>query len=395
LMELAHRHALKKVFLHFIADGQDMPAKDALHVLTTLEPVLKKTATRIASIQGRSFAMDRILNWKLTQRVWQAVVEGDVTVIENVRQYIEESYEKGITDYALEPATVIENGKPIGVVQNNDAIVFFDFRNDRVRQLAIPFTYPETFSDFEMIRRPKNLKVVTMTRYSDAFTVPIAYPALEIPQTLGEVVSRAGFSQWRIAEKEKEAHVTNFFNGGRIVPFEREQRCIVPSRFMRGNQYLVHPEMSAQKIVDALLERIDDDARLYIVNIANPDMIGHTGNLEATKRALGVTDACIGQVVERIATRTDTAILVTSDHGNAEELIDPLTGGEDTQHSTRSVPALFIVPHLRKENDTTDLEALAQEPVIGTLIDVAPTILELLGIDKPSEMTGSKLIVLE
>ena len=394
-MELAHRHALKKIFLHFIADGQDMPAKDAIHVLATLEPSMKKIGVQIASIQGRSFAMDRVLNWKLTQRVWQAVVEGSAPSIESVADYIQENYEKDITDYALEPATVTRERTPVGVVHDNDAVIFFDFRNDRVRQLARPFIYAETFTDFDTERRPKNLKVVTMTRYDDEFTVPVAYPALEIPQTLGEVVSRAGFSQWRIAEKEKEAHVTNFFNGGRILPFGGEQRSIAPSRFMRGEQYLVHPEMSAQKVVDSFLEHLDDDARLYVVNIANPDMIGHTGNLEATKRALGVTDNCISQIYERIQKREDVALIITADHGNAEELIDPLTGGEDTQHSTRAVPVVFVVPHLVTEDTQKDLTVLAQTSVGGTLIDIAPTLLELLGISQPVEMTGSKLIMME
>ncbi len=393
LMELAHRHGIQRVFVHFIADGQDMPPKDAINVLHTLEPFMKKFGVRIASVQGRSYAMDRILNWPLTQRVWQAVVQGTAPAIADAGQYIEESYAKGVTDYALEPVTVSADGKPIGVVQDNDAFIFFDFRNDRVKQLAKPFIYTEMFDDFDPGRRPKNLKVVTMTKYAEDFPAPFAYPAPDLPHTLGQVVSDLGHKQWRIAEKEKEAHVTNFFNGGRILPFKHEERAIVTSRQMKGKEYLEHPEMSAQKIVDVVKANADDEARLYVINFANPDMIGHAGNLEATVKAIAVTDECLKQIIEPMRGRTDTAIIITADHGNAEELLDPLTGGEDTQHSTRNVPAIFIVPELAGKGDPQkNLEALSSEAPIGTLVDIAPSVLYLLGMNKPDEMTGSRLI---
>lgn len=396
LLELGHRHGIKKLFVHFIADGQDMPPKDAINVLHTLEPFLKKTGARVASMQGRSFAMDRVLNWKLTEQVWRAVVLGDAPGVPDAAKYVEESYAKGVTDYSIEPVTVVDGSAPVGAVQDNDAFVFFDFRNDRVKQLATPFIYAETFKDFEPVRRPKNLKVVTMTKYAEDFTVPAAYPAPDLPKTLGEVVSTSGFRQWRIAEKEKEAHVTNFFNGGRIKAFGLEERVIVSSRQMKGHEYLEHPEMSAQKIVDTVLEKIVDDARLYVINFANPDMIGHAGNLEATIKAIRVTDDCLKQLVERLKERPDTAVIITADHGNAEELFDPLTGGEDTQHSTRNVPALFIAAELAGKGDSAkNLEALAEEAPIGTLVDIAPSVLYLMGIEKPVEMTGSRLVTVE
>jgi 2,3-bisphosphoglycerate-independent phosphoglycerate mutase len=395
ILDLAHRYGLKRVFAHFIADGQDMPPKDAINVLHALDPFLKRAGARIASVQGRSYAMDRVLNWKLTERVWHAVVLGDASGIADPAQYIEESYAKGLNDYSLEPVTVVEDGKPVGAVQDNDAFLFFDFRNDRVRQLATPFIYAETFKEFDPVRRPKNLQVVTMTKYAEEFTVPAAYPVPDLPKTLGEIVSDAGFHQWRIAEKEKEAHVTNFFNGGRIRAFEREGRVIVSSRPMRGHEYVEHPEMSAQKIVDTVLEKASDDARLYVINFANPDMIAHTGNLEASVRAIKVTDDCLKQLIEPLRARPDTAIIVTADHGNAEELLDPLTGGEDTQHSTRNVPAVFVVPELAGKGEAgKNLETLAEDAPIGTLVDIAPSALYLLGLDKPQEMTGSRLIAL-
>lgn len=393
LLELAHRHGLKKIFIHFTADGQDMPPQDALNVLTLLKPFMKKSGARIASMQGRSYAMDRVLNWALTERVWHAVVLGDAPGISDPETHLKEEYAKGITDYALDPTTVMEGGKPIGAVQDNDAFIFFDFRNDRVRQLATPFIFADTFSEFDPVRRPQNLKVAIMTRYAEEFKVPIAYTAPDLSNTLGETISRAGIGQWRIAEKEKEAHVTNFFNGGRILAFENEQRLIASSRKMKGPEYLEHPEMSIDKIVDAVLERADDAARLYIINIANPDMIAHTGNLEATMKSITITDDALKRLIEPLRAHPDVAVIITSDHGNAEELLDPLTGGEDTQHSTRNVPAVFVAAGLESLGDEhKSLESLAHESPIGTLVDIAPSVLYLLDIEKPNEMTGSRLI---
>ncbi len=393
LMEMAQRKGLKNIFVHFIADGQDMPPKDAMSVLKMLAPFLKKTGARIASLQGRSYAMDRVLNWKLTERVWHSVVLGDAPAISDPATYLEEVYAKGFNDYSVEPATIVEHGAPIGPVQDNDALIFFDFRNDRVRQLATPFVFADSFKEFEPVRRPKNLKVVTMTKYTEEFSVPIAYPTPDLTDTLGEVISRAQIKQWRIAEKEKEAHVTNFFNGGRIKSFELEERIIASSRKMKGAEYLEHPEMSVDAIVDAVLEHANDDARLYVINFANPDMIAHTGNLAASTQAMTITDDALKRMLEPIRARSDSAIIITADHGNAEELIDPLTGGEDTQHSTRNVPAIFIVPGLEHEQDLQrNLEALAQESPVGTLVDIAPSALYLLGIEQPKEMTGSRLI---
>jgi 2,3-bisphosphoglycerate-independent phosphoglycerate mutase len=394
LLELAHRHRIAKIFVHFIADGQDMPPQDAVNVLHTLKPFLEKSGARIASVTGRSYAMDRVLNWALTERVWHAAALGDAPAIGEPEAYIKAAYEKGMTDYSIEPATVVAGGAPIGPLQDNDAFVFFDFRNDRVKQLATPFIMAD-FNSFDRVRTPKNVKVVSMTKYAEEFTVPVAYPAPVLPNTMGEVVAAKGWKQWRIAEKEKEAHVTSFFNGGRITAFPGEERAVASSRMMKGKEYIEHPEMSAQNIVDAVIEKAKDDAHAYIINFANPDMIAHVGNLEATKKAMSVTDDCIRQLVEALSKDPTNAIIITADHGNAEELLDPLTGGEDTQHSTRTVPAIFIVPELRGTGEVgNSLEQLAQQAPIGTLVDIAPTALYLLGVEKPQEMTGSRLVSL-
>jgi 2,3-bisphosphoglycerate-independent phosphoglycerate mutase len=278
-------------------------------------------------------------------------------------------------------------------VQDNDAIIFFDFRNDRVRQLTAPFILGDGFESFDRVRTPKNVKVVTMTKYAEKYTVPVAYPAPELSRTLGQVIADSGWAQWRIAEKEKEAHVTNFFNGGRILPFTGEQRDIVSSRKMKGKEYVEHPEMSAHEIVTSVRSKMNDDAKLLVINFANPDMIAHTGDLPATEQAVTVVDGCLKELMEQILADAGNGVIITADHGNAEELIDPLTGGGDTQHSTRNVPAIFIAPELKGKGDASkNLEMLANEAPIGTLVDVAPSALGMLGAQKPPEMTGSRLI---
>jgi 2,3-bisphosphoglycerate-independent phosphoglycerate mutase len=393
LLELAQKRKISRIFVHFIADGQDMPPQDGINVMKTLRPYLEKAGGRIASVQGRSFAMDRVDNWTLTERVWHASVLGDAPAIADPEQYLRDAYAKGGTDYSVQPATVQSDGKSVGPVQDNDAIIFFDFRNDRVRQLTAPFILGDGFESFDRVRTPKNVKVVTMTKYAEKYTVPVAYPAPELSRTLGQVIADSGWAQWRIAEKEKEAHVTNFFNGGRILPFTGEQRDIVSSRKMKGKEYVEHPEMSAHEIVTSVRSKMNDDAKLLVINFATPDMIAHTGDLPATEQSVTVVDGCLKELMEQILADAGNGVIITADHGNAEELIDPLTGGGDTQHSTRNVPAIFIAPELKGKGDASkNLEMLANEAPIGTLVDVAPSALGMLGAQKPPEMTGSRLI---
>ena len=393
LLELAQRQKIEHVFVHFIADGQDMPPRDGINVMATLRPYLEKASAHIASVTGRSYAMDRVNNWPLTEKVWHAIVLGDAPAIPDAEGYIRDCYARKENDYSIAPATVVEDGKAVGPVQENDAVIFYDFRNDRVRQLASPFIIGAEFDSFQRIRPPKNVRVVTMTKYAENFDVPVAYPAPDLPRTLGQVIADVGMTQWRIAEKEKEAHVTNFFNGGRILPFNGERRDIVLSRMMKGKEYLEHPEMSARAIVSAVKDKLSDDARLYVINFANPDMIGHTGDRAATVKAVRVVDECLKELVEPIRADTRNAVIITADHGNAEELIDPLTGEGDTQHSARNVPAIFISADLQgKGNADMDLERLSYEAPIGTLVDIAPSALSMMGIEKPAEMTGSHLI---
>ena len=369
LMEMAHRNGVEKIFIHFVADGQDMPPQDGVHVLETLKPYMQKANARIASVQGRSYAMDRVDNWALTEQVWHAVVLGDAPSIINPEAYLRESYANRETDYSVKPATVTDGGKPVGVVADGDAFIYYDFRNDRARQITAPFALGDAFTSFDRVRTPRNVHIATMAKYADEYTVPFAYTAADLTGTLGQIISEKGWKQWRIAEKEKEAHVTNFFNGGRISAFPHEQRDIVSSRKMKGEEYLV--------------------------NFANPDMIAHTGDFNSTVKAIKVTDDSLKSLLKEILRDKTNAAVITADHGNAEELIDPLTGGKDTQHSTRNVPAIFIIPGLEKsEGSGKSLSTLAGEAPIGTLVDIAPSTLYLLGLEEAEEMTGSRLISL-
>ncbi len=390
LMQFATRQGLVPA-VHVITDGQDMPPQSAVASLRKLQDIMTTAPAILATISGRTYAMDRVLNWPLTEQVWKAMVDGDAPLVRDAQAYLEESYRQGIFDHDIAPAVVARDGAPAAVIRDNDAVIFFNFRNDRMKQLAAPFADP-SFVGFARKRVPRNLFVVTMTRYADTISAEIAYDAPAIANTLGEVVSRGGAAQYRIAEKEKEAHVTNFFNGGRLAPFEREQRIIVSSRMLKGKEYLEHPEMSARKVVDAVREHMADDVKLYVVNFANADMIGHTGNTVATVTALGVLDEYLAAVVEELISEPTNAVVITADHGNAEELIDPLTGNEDTMHSTRNVPAVFVARPFHGQGTGKNLSVLADENPAGTLVDIAPSVLSLLGLSKPIEMTGSALL---
>jgi 2,3-bisphosphoglycerate-independent phosphoglycerate mutase len=252
-----------------------------------------------------------------------------------------------------------------------------------------PFIFGD-FNGFERGHVFKNLFVATMTDYDDTFKVRVAYPP-EVPQaTLGEVLSKKGLTQFRIAEGEKEAHVTNFFNGGKLGPYPMEERVIAKSRPLMGEGYLKHPEMSTHEITDNILKNIDKSFSLMVVNIASTDMIAHTGNIPAAEKALRIVDKSIEKIVKE-ADLSGTAIIITADHGNVEEMVDPSTGENDTQHSTANVPVIFISDKF-KDPSERNLDNLYQQNPIGSLIDIAPTVLAILGIEKPKEMSGSRIL---
>jgi 2,3-bisphosphoglycerate-independent phosphoglycerate mutase len=389
LLELAHQHELRKVHVHMITDGQDAGPQDAVKSLDRLSGYLEKSGAKLATISGRTYAMDRVLNWPLTQLVWDLIVEGKGPIVPHARQYLEDSYQQGIFDHDMPPAIV---GAPESM-SDDDAVIFFNFRNDRMRQLVAPFVTP-AFEGFSRPRLPQNLNVVTMTPYDDQFPVGVAYEAPVIPHSLGEMVSLQGWKQYRIAEKEKEAHVTNFFNGGRITPFPGEERIIVSSRMLKGDEYLEHPEMSAAAVAEEVLKRSGDDVSLFVINFANPDMIGHTGNLNAAIKSLVILDGLLEKMITPLIEDPSHVVIVTADHGNSEEMIDPLTRQEDTQHSTRNVPCIVVAKAFEGQGQGNDLATVADMQPKGTLVDIAPTVLGFLGLPKPPEMTGSSLITL-
>ncbi len=393
LLKFCIMNRFSRVFVHLITDGEDYAPTESLNSLGRLTPYLVESGARIATINGRAYGMDRVLNWPLTEKVWQAMVDADGPSADNLSAYIQTFHAKKEFDDEIVPAFITTNGKSVGIVNDNDALIFFNYRNDRMRQLASVFTIENVEGAFTKKRHPKNLWVTTMTRY--ASTIPmnaVAFEATDIPNTLGGFISAKGLKQMRIAEKEKESHVKSFFNGGKVEPYAGEEHFIVSSRQLKGREYVEHPEMSADKIVSTVLEHLNDDAILRVVNFANSDMIAHTGILEATVKGLQVLDASVQKIITAALQIPGYAVAITCDHGNSEEMLDPLTDGQDTQHSSNNVMTVFVAKGLETGDTGRTLDILASENPAGSLIDVAPTVLALLGFEKPNEMTGSRLI---
>lgn len=395
LLEFVAREQLPSVYLHMITDGEDAGPMESLATLQRLHEPLKRAGAKIATVIGRTYGMDRVLNWPLTQKAWDAMVNGQGTKIFDVATYLNDMHQKNIFDDQIPVAVVAEDKAPIATIKDNDAVIFFNYRNDRAKQLVVPFVTPE-FEGFERTVFPRNLFIVTMTRYVSVYanTLPVnavAYDSPDIHHTLGKEISRRNLKQFRVAEKEKEAHVNNFFNGGRLDPYEGTEQIIVASQQLQGAEYLEHPEMSARKITDELLSRKDQDFTLMIANFANADMMAHTGNIEATVEGLKFIDKCLERIAQEVLRDPQTALVITCDHGNSEEMIDAATGGPDTQHSTNNVIALFAGDGLENASSNS-LEVLARAEPGGSLIDIAPTILHMLEFEKPVEMTGSTLI---
>ncbi|MEK7616121.1 MAG: 2,3-bisphosphoglycerate-independent phosphoglycerate mutase [Patescibacteria group bacterium] len=373
LLELAAREGVEHTFLHMITDGEDAGPTESLATLQRLHPALTKAHARVATVIGRIYGMDRVLNWDLTQQAYEAMVAGKGKEMFEASFYLSDMHQKNVFDDTVPPGVVKNTPR----IKPGDAVVFFNYRNDRMKQIVSLF---------------KEHFVVTMTRYANDLPVnAVAYEAPDIHHTLGKEISRRDLKQFRVAEKEKESHINNFFNGGRVDPYEGTEQIIVSSKQLKGDEYLEHPEMSAKKITEELVGRIEDDFTLYLVNFANADMMAHTGNMKATVSGLKVIDDCLKTIVNAILQQEDSAIMITCDHGNCEELIDPATGGPDTQHSTNNVMAIVSGGGLKGEGDKS-LDMLANQEPSGSLIDIAPTILHLLEFEKPVEMTGSSLL---
>jgi 2,3-bisphosphoglycerate-independent phosphoglycerate mutase len=378
LIELAKREGVSRVAIHAVLDGRDTLPKSALAFMQELLGQIKKLGSpaKIASVSGRYYAMDRDRRWERTELAYRAIVLGEGTMVTDPLGAISKAYESGKTDEFILPVVVTENGKPVAPMKDGDAVICFNYRSDRMRQIVRTLIDP-TFDGFTIARRPK-VTVTTLTNYDKTFDVPVAFAPTSMARILAEVLSSRGLDMLKTAETEKYPHVTYFFNGGVEAPFPCEHRVMVPSP--KVATYDLQPEMSAAGVTDALVEGITSGQHDFILcNYANADMVGHSGSIPATIKAVETVDACLSRVL-KAAESAGTRLLVTADHGNAEMLIDPETGGPHTAHTTNPVPFVAI-----------DWEQEQRLRSGGALCDVAPTILSMLGIEQPAEMTGVTL----
>jgi 2,3-bisphosphoglycerate-independent phosphoglycerate mutase len=380
LIEMARRERVPRIYLHLFLDGRDTPPNSAEQFILDLDEKLKSyPQVKIATVTGRYYAMDRDKRWDRVEKAYRCLTEGIGKKAPSAREAVRRSYMENVTDEFVLP-TVIEDALPDGLINDGDGAIFFNFRADRAREL----TRALTDADFQEFARPRRIALaafVTLTQYDEKFNLPVAYQPRELRQILGQVASEHGIRQLRIAETEKYAHVTYFFNGGEEKEFPGEQRIMIPSP-RDVPTYDLKPEMSARQVTEALVKKfVEEDIGLVIANYANADMVGHTGNFAAAVKACEVIDECLGRVVDA-ALGKKARVIITADHGNIEQLIDYDTGMPHTAHTTNSVPSILI----DEERRTAQLR-----PGAGS--DVAPTVLELLGIPQPKEMTGSSLIV--
>ena len=375
LLELAKRKDFEDVYVHCFLDGRDTPPASGEGFITELEQKMaEKGVGKIASISGRFYSMDRDKRWERVKKSYNALVNGIGEKATSATQAIEESYQKEIFDEFVLPTLICNNDEPIATIRENDSVIFFNFRPDRAREITRSLV-DKDFTGFE--RKYFPLYYVCFTNYDETIeNVHIVFKKDEIKNTLGEIVSKKGLTQLRIAETEKYAHVTFFFNGGEEKKYKGEDRILIPSP--KVETYDMKPEMSAIEVTDKVVEVIESKKyNTIILNYANPDMVGHTGNLEATIKAIETIDTCVGRVVEALEKVNGVAI-ITADHGNSEQMIDYITGEPHTAHTTNPVPLILVG------------KKATLKP--GRLADLAPTMLEIMGIEKPAEMTGTSLI---
>ena len=379
LLELFKRQGLKNVYIHAFLDGRDVSPVSGSGFLSELEEKIRKIGVgKIATVSGRYYAMDRDKRWERVKLAYESIVLGKGKYDDNAVEAVKKSYSEEITDEFVVPTVITEDGKAISTVDDGDSIIFFNFRPDRARELTRAIVDDE----FDGFHREKKVKTyyVTMTQYDKTIeNVHVAYKPEKYKNTLGEYVSSIGMKQLRIAETEKYAHVTFFFNGGVEEPNNNEDRVLIPSP--KVATYDMKPEMSAFEVKDEVIKRLQMDIYdLIILNFANSDMVGHTGDLNAAIKAVETVDICMGEIVEEVIKRNGK-LIITADHGNAERMIDE-DGNPVTSHTTNEVPCIVI-----GEGDVKLRE--------GILADISPTLLHMLNVQIPKEMTGKSLIVEE
>ncbi len=379
LVEMAKREGVSQVCIHALMDGRDTPPQGGINYLKQLEVELARIGLgQVATIIGRYYAMDRDNRWDRVERAWRAMTSGHGQTATSSVQAIQAAYDAGQTDEFIEPQIICQNGQPVGQINHNDGMIFFNFRADRAREITRAFTQTD-FAGFERPKVPKLSTFVCLSEYDETFDLPVAYASENYSNILGEMIAAAGLHQLRIAETEKYAHVTFFFNGGVETPFTNEDRVLIPSP-QDVATYDLKPAMSALEVTDEVVRRIEQKIyALIVLNFANPDMVGHTGVLSAAISAMETVDNCVGRVVDALFAAGGCA-LITADHGNCEMMIDP-KGGPHTAHTVNRVPFVLVDP----DNCQAELHP-------GILADIAPTILGLLKLEVPAEMTGKTLV---
>jgi phosphoglycerate mutase (EC 5.4.2.1) len=377
LFKLAKDKGLSKVYLHAFMDGRDTPPASGKDFVADIENYLKKLGNgKIATISGRYYAMDRDNRWERVKLAYDIMVNGKGEAANSAIEAMERSYADNKTDEFVLPTAIMEDGRPVAQIKNGDSVIFFNFRPDRAREITRAIN-DRKFDGFE--RETLNLTYVCLTQYDKTIeNVEIAYKPQSISNTLGEYVSKLGKRQLRIAETEKYAHVTFFFNGGVETPNTGEDRALIPSP--KVATYDLKPEMSAYEVTEEVIKRLDtDEYDMVILNFANPDMVGHTGIFEAAKAAIEAVDVCLGKIVDKVLEK-DGTVFITADHGNAEQMIDYSTGEPMTAHTTDPVPFLYVANKAKEMRNG------------GVLADIAPTMLQAMGLEIPAEMTGKTLI---
>ena len=379
LLEMAKRRDFEDVYVHCFLDGRDTPPASAESYIVKLqEKMQEKEIGKIASICGRFYSMDRDKRWERVQKCYDALVKGEGKKASSAVKAIEDSYQKEVFDEFVEPTVICNGEEPVATIEKNDSVIFFNFRPDRAREITRALVDPE-FNDFET-KKDLNLYFVCFTNYDETMpNVHIAFQKETLHNTFGEYVSKLGYTQLRIAETEKYAHVTFFFNGGEEKLYKGEDRILVPSP--KVETYDLKPEMSAYEVTDKVIEAIQKDYYdCIILNYANTDMVGHTGSLEAAIKAVEAVDECVGKVVKLVEEKEGN-LLITADHGNAEQMIDYATGEPHTAHTTNPVPLILVTKNEKLKLKTG-----------GKLADLAPTMLDLMNLEKPEEMTGESLL---
>ena len=381
LLELAKRNGIENVYVHAFLDGRDTAPTSGKGFVEELQKKIDEIGVgKIASIHGRYYAMDRDNNWDRIEKAYNALVKGEGTKASNAVQALTDSYEADVTDEFVVPTVIEEDGKPLTTIKANDSVIFFNFRPDRARQITRTFC-DESFDKFERANGFMPLTFVTFTDYDETITnKQVAFVKESISNTFGEFLAANGKKQLRLAETEKYAHVTFFFNGGVEEPNKNEERSLVKSPAVAT--YDLQPEMSAPEVSKRLNEAIESDKYdVIVINFANPDMVGHTGVIPAAVSAVEAVDECVGSAVEAIK-KVDGVLFICADHGNAEQMIDYETGAPFTAHTTNPVPFILV----NYDDNYTLREG-------GCLADIAPTLIEIMGLEQPAEMTGKSLLV--